>query len=183
MPSPRPFLIIYGVICAAALVGVLLWLSLRGPPETSMGKYQHWATTQPRPTQQIIDRIEGVLSREPCIGSLARWSRKYSYDYDSKAQALYPDIIRFELDEAGKFGVQPGRRAAEPSVLVGIDDRPIKMASGDYDLKDGRLHIFYCGNNFGAPGPGGIDNLHSYIPDRDRRRSAHRVVHDPSPIL
>jgi hypothetical protein len=82
-------------------------------------------------------------------------------------------IVDFHLDEAGTPGVKPGRQITAPDSWVNLDDRPIKMAAGDYDLEEDRIRVGFCGNNVSGPGPGGINNMNSYFDELKRRRKAH----------
>lgn len=78
-----------------------------------------------------------------------RWSRYYGYDRLPE-NTVDTGIIDFHLEEAGTTDVKSGRHITEPDSWVNIDDRPIKMVSGDYDVKEKRIRIGFCGNNFGA---------------------------------
>jgi hypothetical protein len=117
--------------------------------------------------------MEKLLQQEPCLGRLERWSRSFAYNYDPPRETLHAGIVDFNFEEAGKFGIQPGRHITEPNSWVNVDDRPIKMASGDYDVKEDRIRIKFCGNNVGGAGKGGIDNMDTYFDELDRRRSGH----------
>jgi hypothetical protein len=106
------------------------------------------------------------------VGSLDRWSRFYGYDSLPK-KTVDTGIVDFHLEEAGAFAVKAGRHVTEPDSWVNIDDRPIKMVSGDYDVKENRIRIAFCGNNVGGPGKGGINNMNTYFDELKRRRLAH----------
>lgn len=101
-----------------------------------------------------------------------RWSRYYGYNR-LPWKTVDTRIVDFQLEEAGTADVKVGRHITEPDSWVNIDDRPIKIVSGDYDLKDNRIRIAFCGNNVGGPGTGGINNTNSYFDELKRRRSAH----------
>jgi hypothetical protein len=133
-------------------------------------KYAAWASRQPRPPVEIVNRIERVLEKEPCVGRLDRWARFYAYNEDTPTKTLYPKIVDFQLEEAGKFGVQPGRRITEPNSWVTIDDRPLMIVSGDFDLSENRIRIAFCGNNVG-PAKAEIDRMRAYWKELDRRRA------------
>ena len=135
-------------------------------------QYKAWAARQPRPPAPLVDRIEALLAKEPCVGSMDRWSRYYGYNHLPE-KTVDTGIVDFHLEEAGTPGVRPGRHITEPDSWVNIDDRPIKMVSGDYDVEEDRIRIAFCGDNFGGPGTGGIDNMNSYFDELKQRRSAH----------
>jgi len=65
------------------------------------------------------------------------------------------------------------RHITEPDSWVNIDDRPIRMVSGDYDVKEDRIRVAFCGNNVGGPGRGGINNMNAYFDELAKRRLAH----------
>ena len=109
---------------------------------------------------------------EPCIKGLDRWSRSYSINMDGRSQTLYPGIIDFHLKEAGSFGVRAGAHITEPGASVNIDDTPIKIAMGDYDVSTGTLSFAFCGNNVGPTlEASGINRLDGYFDDLKVRRA------------
>lgn len=122
-----------------------------------------------RPSPQVVDRIEALLARQPCIGQLQRWSRSYSYGADARSGALYDSIVEFDLEEAGQAGVRPGRYVTEPNSQP-LNDAPIKIAWGDYDLETGVLTVGSCGPNYGAS-PADIERIRRYFDDLERRRT------------
>lgn len=144
----------------------------RSADQTNMEEaYATWAAAQPRPQRPIVDRIESLLARQPCIGRLDHWSRTYAFDYDQGTRTVHDHIIAFHLEEAGPLGVRPGRQVTEPDSWVNLDDRPIRMVEGDFDVSDGQLRIGFCGDNVGASAAS-ADQLRNYWKDRERRRTA-----------
>lgn len=143
-------------------------------PETGVERlekqYRAWAARQPRPTSQIIDHLEDLLAQEPCVGSMQKWVRFYGYNR-LPGNTVSTRIIDFHLDEAGPDAAKSDRHITAPDSWVGIDDRPIRMAFGDYDLKDGRIRLAFCGNNLGSSGSGGIDHMRTYFDELERRRA------------
>ena len=135
-------------------------------------QYEAWAARQPRPPAQLVNHIEALLAKEPCVGSMNRWSRYYGYNRLPE-KTVDRGIVDFHLEEAGTPPVRAGRHITEPDSWVNIDDRPIKMVSGDYDVKDNRIRIAFCGNNVGGPGRGGINNMNAYFDELAKRRLAH----------
>jgi len=135
-------------------------------------QYKAWAARQPRPPAPLVDRIEALLANEPCIGSMDQWSRYYGFNRLPE-KTVDTGIVDFHLEEAGTPGVRSGRHITEPNSWVNIDDSPIKMVSGDYDVKEDRVRFAFCGDNLGGAGSGGIDNMNSYFDELKRRRSAH----------
>jgi hypothetical protein len=136
-------------------------------------QYKTWAARQPRPPALLVDQIEALLAQAPCIGSMDRWSRFYGYNR-LPDETAYTGIVNFHLEEAGAVGVKAGRHITEPeSWLKAADDRPIKMVWGDYDLKDNRIRVAFCGNNVGGRGGDATDNIRTYYDELKRRRPPH----------
>jgi hypothetical protein len=140
--------------------------------ERMLKEYETWAAQQPRPPTQLVDHVEALLAREPCVGSLDRWSRHYGYNRLPE-RTVDKAIVDFHLEEVGTPDVKPGRHITEPSSWVNIDDRPIRMIEGDYDVKEDRIRIAFCTNNVGGPDTGDINNMNAYFDELKRRRLAH----------
>lgn len=137
--------------------------------------YDAWAVQQPRPTEQLVSHIEAKLIGSRCIGELSNWARFYAFARLPE-KVVDTGIVNFHLEKAGADGVVPGRRITEPDSWVTVDDRRIKMAMGDYDLKEDRIRVASCGNNVGAPGTDAIDNFDAYFNELKKRRLAHARV-------
>lgn len=101
-----------------------------------------------------------------------RWSRYYGYDRLPE-KTVDTGIVDFYLEEAGSPDVKTGRHITAPDSWMTADDRPIKMVSGDYDAKENRIRIAFCGNNVGSPRTAGINNMKTYYDELKRRRSTH----------
>jgi hypothetical protein len=134
-------------------------------------RYARWAKGQPRPALGLVEQIESLLANEPCVGDLRTWSRFYAYDFLPE-KMVDSGIVDFHLEQVGSYGVQQGRKITEPDSWVNLDDRPIRMVNGDYDIREQRLRIEFCGNNVGARQPGDIYDK-AYNEDLKRRRVAH----------
>jgi hypothetical protein len=140
-------------------------------------QHAEWAARQPRPSEQVVSRIETLLTQDPCVGPLDRWERIYAYNENIQSKTLYPGIIDFHLNEAGGFGVRPGRHITEPNSWVNVDDRPIRMVSGDYQVSTGKLSIGFCGNNVGpSPEPTAIDRFDEYYDELKARQARERGI-------
>ena len=140
-------------------------------------QYEAWANRQPRPSVQIVNRIEALLSKEPCIGRLANWSRSYAYNYDSPTELLYKGLVDFHFKQADTPGNPPGRKITEPNSWISIDDSPIRMAWGDYDIQTDTIRMGFCGNNVGgAPSNSAPERLNNYYDDLERRRKSLEAV-------
>jgi hypothetical protein len=108
--------------------------------------------------------------REPCIGDLKRWSRSYAYDMLPE-RVVDTGIVDFHLEAVGGEGAKAGRQITAP-FLPNLDDRRIKAADGDYDLKENRVRVGFCGNNVSAS-QSDVDKARRYWAELDRRRAAH----------
>jgi hypothetical protein len=100
-----------------------------------------------------------------------RWARFYGYDRLPQ-ETVDTGIVDFHLEEAGTAEVKVGRHITEPDSWVNIDDRPIKMVSGDYDVKEDRVRVGFCGKNVGGK-QADVDKMRRYWGELDRRRAAH----------
>src|SRR4051812_36881781 len=115
-----------------------------------------------RPGTLAIDRIERLLAGQPCIGALDRWERHYGYglggDYRSPDHGVERDRITWAYVQAGVYGFRPRRLVESAHEGLGIDERQMRFAFGDYYVSSGRLVIHSCGWNsdprgLGAPVP------------------------------
>jgi hypothetical protein len=136
-------------------------------------KYKEWAAQQPRPSSKLVNHIEAVLANEPCVGKLDRWSRSYAFNR-LPAKTVDTGIVDFYL-ETGRGDVKVGRHITEPDSWVNLDDRDIVIVAGDYDVKEDRIRIGFCGNNLGGALDPVLDNEIAYFDELKRRRSAHRM--------
>ena len=50
------------------------------------------------------------------------------------------------------------------------------MVWGDYDVKDKRIRIAFCGNNFGGPRTDGVNNMNTYYDELKRKALKSRAV-------
>jgi hypothetical protein len=105
-----------------------------------------------RPDSAMIDKLERKLSPNPCIGSLARWSRSYSFERDPESRRVVRRIVTFLYEEAGKFEFKAGRHIFAPGeVPINLDDRQYMIAFGTYDLQSDKIEVGACGPNVGGP--------------------------------
>jgi hypothetical protein len=108
-----------------------------------------WMAPDPR----LVAMIDSRLASFKCIGPIGRWERRYRYE----PGRIIPDLdrIEFDLREAGRFGIKPGRfilASPPPGVIVReIDDTPVDVASGSYDIGRRRLTLSFCGPNVSPP--------------------------------
>ena len=100
----------------------------------------------------LMDEIERKISALPCIGSLAKWDRRYSYKAWMEGTVFHLDTmaIEFVYAEAGRFEFRSGRQfIIDPPGPI-IDDRSYKVAYGEFDLNTDRVTLKDCGLNMPA---------------------------------
>jgi hypothetical protein len=128
-----------------------------------LGGCGHHARANPQgplPSRHVVEVLDTVLTRFPCIGDVRRWERRYRFDRivdrkDPRMGAILQGTIEVQLwraGPAGAFSVRPGRSIAPPEkadVFV-IDDRPIYVARAFYDRATRTLRLNFCGPNFPA---------------------------------
>jgi hypothetical protein len=169
------------ILCACLLGSGCRKNDVRAGADKSLAEltkeHLDWTKRQPRPTDKDVHRIEVLLRNVPCIGRLDRWARSYSIKERIPSQTLYPDMIDFSLKEAGRFGVNAGVQITEPSASVQVDDTPIKMAWGDYEISTGKITFAFCGQNTGRPKQAReIHNMDEYWDNLEARLSKHQSV-------
>ncbi len=99
---------------------------------------------------KLMDMIEAKISASPCIGSLAKWEREYSYKAWMENGRIYhvdTMTIVFHFAEAGRFEFRPGRHFIIDPPLPMIDDRSYKVAYGEFDLETQQVTNATCGLN------------------------------------
>ena len=105
------------------------------------------------PAVAVIDKLERRLEKEPCIGELSNWQRRYWYGYDEEGPFPAPvdkGKVEFKLSEAGKFDFVSGRRIVrldDADAQPMIDDRPYLVVFGRYDTTKEMLTLDGCGPN------------------------------------
>lgn len=117
-------------------------------PESAPQSFELLLKSQPRPPAELVNHIEALLAKEPCVGRLDRWSRYYAYDFMPDT-VVDTGIVDFQFKQAGSLGVQAGVKITYPDEWANIDDTPIRVVIGDYDVREDRVRIAFCGNNMG----------------------------------
>jgi len=134
--------------------------------------------SQPRPSEDLVHHVETLLAAIHCVGDIGHWSRSYAYDFMPE-RMIDTGIVDFQLKDAGRFGVKPGVQITYPDAWLNIDDGPYRVVSGDYDVREDRIRIAFCGNNMGERLSGDINNMGSYFEELKRRRQAHGTATPP----
>jgi len=135
-----------------AIVLLALVVAACGHKQTTANKddkvqvFSRWLETLPKPPNALLNSVERKLAGRPCVGRLDDWDRQYTYSLTPHRQ-LDVSTVKFKLRQAGRFRVVPGRRTGFPEETGGIDDTPIRMAWGKYDVGTQQLHVNFCGDN------------------------------------
>lgn len=97
-----------------------------------------------KPPFATVRMLEARLAREPCIGALDRWFRRYHYRAPGGRLDKHEIVIDLaEADHAGAAGV-----SIEPVYAIfDVDHRPIRMAFGIYDDRLNVIRHWSCGSN------------------------------------
>lgn len=136
--------------CKTSLMTLSLLFSLSAIIMT-LGGAQMEPGREPLPPA-LMDKMERAISAQPCIGSMDKWHRRYSYKAWMEGAVYHRDTmtIAFVLAEAGRFEFLRGRQFVVSPKPPMIDDRSYKVAYGQYDLETGRVTLTGCGLNMPA---------------------------------
>ncbi len=96
-----------------------------------------------KPPLATVRMLEARLAREPCVGALNRWSRRYKYW--APGGRLDKQTIVIKLEEAGQDG-RPAGVSIEPVYAVAEIDHP-QFAFGVYDARRQVIRFWRCGSN------------------------------------
>jgi hypothetical protein len=97
------------------------------------------------PKATDVDNIERMISGKACYTPLNRWHREYYFP--QSAGRVIRAWIYFSYQEAGIYGLRPGRVIIRLDNTYRVDDRPYDVASGRYEVTTHRLILDYCGPN------------------------------------
>ena len=98
-----------------------------------------------KPPLATVRMLEARLAREPCVGALDRWARRYSYR--APGGRLDKQSIVIGLDEAGHAGRPAGIYIEPVYGLFELDHSNIKYRSawGIYDARRQVIRYWTCG--------------------------------------
>lgn len=104
-----------------------------------------------KPFIKDIEAIEANLSRNPCVGPMAKWERTYfykrTYGHDYPYSPQDTSIIEIQYRQAGFDKFKAGRRILGLPDGAGLDDRAYDLVFAKYYRKTGALEIEACGPN------------------------------------
>ena len=102
------------------------------------------------PSVGDVARLEALLGRHPCVGTLEEWERNYRLGHQSNR--FWPgtfkpefDVIEFRYRHTGPVSI----KAARNIVPVGADhdwpDSPtVRTVTGKFNVRSGRLSLDRC---------------------------------------
>jgi hypothetical protein len=101
-----------------------------------------------RPALRDVLEAEQVVARFPCIGSIGRWQRVFSYSRNPQTFRLDTSLIHFDFRAVGHRGRPAGRRISTlADVQTGTDDAQFATAYGVYSIRTHEATLTYCGRN------------------------------------
>jgi hypothetical protein len=115
------------------------------------------------PSVALADRIDRVLAREPCIGSVNAWTSRYylwgrsfwTYPaFGIKWLGSDTSIVDFRFQKQAQMGYYPpaGRhRLRADQNPFGLDSSEQRYAWGSFNVRTGEVSDFDCGWNSGRP--------------------------------
>lgn len=112
--------------------------------------------TFPRtPQSRTVDEIEAKLSKVPCIGSMSRWERHYSFASKPFLGGLFGwrtrwydyNKVAIRYRQAGFEEFKARRIFHHGDEPLGIDDREYDVAFGHYELPTRTAFMWACGPN------------------------------------
>lgn len=102
----------------------------------------------PLPSKKNIDEAEKAISKQPCIGDLAKWHRRYMRSIDWAHGHIDRHRISFDYREASIPGHPAGRKVGRLAEIAEVDDGQYRLASGVYDTRSRVVTMEACGWNW-----------------------------------
>jgi hypothetical protein len=113
------------------------------------------------PDTRLVDAVESKLRKVPCVGSLDRWERHFTYSSKWSFLAYVLSLgtsdrwfdyskLRVRFYQAGFEEFRTGRIIGQEKPPA-ADDREFNLVFGDYDIPSHTLTIWACGPNMGGP--------------------------------
>jgi hypothetical protein len=97
-----------------------------------------------KPPLETVRKLEARLAREPCVGALDRWSRRYRY-WVTDDRRLDKQAIVIGLAEAGHAG-RPAGVYIEPVYWnFELEHSKFRAAFGIYDARRQVIRYWTCG--------------------------------------
>ena len=71
-------------------------------------------TGAPAQSIWLVNKIEARLARDPCVGSLAKWARRY--EWRLSPEGWDRNVVDIDLRQAGIFNFRQGRKIDLPEI-------------------------------------------------------------------
>src|SRR4051794_34575586 len=112
------------------------------------------------PDARLANEIEAKLRTVPCVGSMNRWERHYTFSskpslraaamtFGSSNRWFNYNVIDIAFYQAGFEEYREGRYLGD-SRLPGADDRQYDLVFGHYDIPTHTASLWACGPNVGG---------------------------------
>jgi hypothetical protein len=116
------------------------------------------------PGEGLASEIEAKLSKVPCIGSMSRWERRYSYSsrpsdlakiltFGSSGRWYKYNSVEIDYRQAGFDEFRAGRVFYRGAGPFEIDDRQYNLVLGHYNTATHTAYVWACGPNFSSDDP------------------------------
>ena len=105
------------------------------------------AMSMPRPSD--IEKLEAVVARHPCIGSLDQWERTYRFGMSKRLfwpASNHPnfDVIDFHFRHTGTIVIAAERKLIPAGQQDWPDSASIRSIEGSFAIPSGRLTVGRC---------------------------------------
>jgi hypothetical protein len=119
------------LLCLTALIGC------------SRAAEQSVITNKEKPSAELVDKIEAMLSSDPCLKDIKEMRREYRFSI--RAGKHIPGFIDISVRQGGINGLPTGRFILEPTTYVTLDDGSSFAADATYSIGDDKLDVWLCG--------------------------------------
>lgn len=96
-----------------------------------------------KPPPATVRMLEARLAREPCVGALDRWARRYHYR--APGGHLDKQSIVIGLEEAGHAGRPAGIYIEPVYGVIQLEHSKFRAAFGIYDARRQVIRYWTCG--------------------------------------
>jgi hypothetical protein len=102
------------------------------------------------PRDEDVARLEAVLAKNACVGTLGEWERSYRLAF--QPNVFWPgtfkpefDSIQFRYRHTGPVSIRPARNIVPLGADHDWPDLPaVRTVTGKFNVKSGRLNIERC---------------------------------------
>lgn len=98
------------------------------------------------PSINDVRTIEGILSQDSCIGSIDSWFKEYGFQRRTSDRSIDQQEIIIWYTKAGGE-IEAGRAIHQTSDDMAINDAPVDVFIGSYNIGRGVITVEHCGPN------------------------------------